>query len=411
MSLATIHPTISANVAKFTMPARLDTAAMPTLTTTDTDSTLISTLAHALSLRRQHGSMTEARFVSYLADRLPVTAIDEHGNLHVDLRDSISRTLFTAHTDTVHRGGGANTVKVDTLTEPGQTFWRADSGAALGADDGAGVALMHHMIDRGVAGYYILFRGEEAGGVGSGGLAASQPDLLKQFDRAIAFDRANYYDVITHQSGGRCASDAFAQALADQLNGACDDFMYCPDAGGVYTDTAEFTHLIPECTNLSVGYFSQHGDREHQNVTFLAKLADALCLVKWDDLPTVRTAERKTHGKHTLSTTNDWFSRYEDPAAAGAAVDTGYEYDPDDDDQGVFIARLLEDAMDGSVLGLVDAMCEVVAPLYGLDPDEAMRYVRTHKLTAAVIDGCYDEIMKGTEPDLVLSDLYDYCAS
>ena len=406
MSLATIHPTVSANATKFTMPVRLDTAAMPSLTLTGTDSTLMDTLGRALTLRREHGSMTEARFAAWLVNRLPVTAVDEHGNIHVDLRGTTSRTLFTAHTDTVHHGGGANTVRVDSVSEPGQTFWRADSGAALGADDGAGVALMHHMIERHVAGYYIFFRGEEAGGVGSKGLAASQPDLLKLFDRAIAFDRANYYDVITHQSGGRCASDEFAQALSDQINCTSDDFMYCPDSGGVYTDTAEFTHLIPECTNLSVGYFSQHGDREHQNVTFLQNLADALCLVKWDDLPTVRRAERKTYGKFgkVASTASDWFNPHYD-------TDTADDLDDDAADVGREVADLLLTAMDGQLVGLIDLMCETVGPIYGLDPDEAMHYVRERKLTVEVLEGCYDQIMAGDEPDLVLSDLYDYCAS
>ena len=394
MSLATIYPTVSEPL----------TPPLPTLTLDDTDSTLMDTLGRALTLRRQHGSMTEARFVSWLINRLPVTAIDEHGNIHVDLRDTTSRTLFTSHTDTVHHGGGANTVRVDTVAEPGQTFWRADTGAALGADDGAGIALMHHMIDQRVAGYYIFFRGEECGGVGSKGLAKSQPDLLKQFDRAVAFDRAGYYDVITHQSGGRCASDEFAQALADQLNGAGDN-MFCPDNGGVYTDTAEFTHLIPECTNLSVGYFQQHGDREHQNVTFLQKLADALCRVQWDDLPTQRTAGRETYSRYAGYTSptlaDDWFKHY----------DAMNDDEEDAACQATVVAIALEDTMDGQCSALIDMMCHVVATIYALDLDEARHYVRQHKLTVEVLDSSYEELMNGCEPDLVLSDLYDYCAS
>ena len=397
MSLAIIYPTVSE-------PLTPPLPTLPTLTLDSTDSTLMDTLGHALTLRRQHGSMTEARFISWLVNRLPVTAIDKHGNIHVDLRDTTSRTLFTSHTDTVHHGGGANTVRVDTVTEPGQTFWRADTGAALGADDGAGLALMHHMIDRRVAGYYIFFRGEECGGIGSRGLADSQPDLLKQFDRAIAFDRAGYYDVITHQSGGRCASDEFAQALADEINGA-GDFMFCPDDGGVYTDTAEFTHLIPECTNLSVGYFSQHGDREHQNVTFLQKLADALCLVQWDSLPTKRTAGRETYSRYTSSkhATTDWFKHYDAMNKEADADDAAC--------QASVVATALEDAMDGQYRTLIDMMCRTVAPIYVMDLDEARHYIRQHKLTVEVLDSSYEDILNGAEPDLVLSDLYDYCAS
>ena len=117
------------------------------------------------------------------------------------------------------------------------------------------------------------------------------PDLLQQFDRAVAFDRAGYYDVITHQGGRRCCSDAFADALSTQL--ADLGLLYGPCSGGVYTDTAEFTGDVPECTNLSVGYKGQHGDKEEQDVEFLELLADALVRVQWESLPTKRNPHEK----------------------------------------------------------------------------------------------------------------------
>jgi hypothetical protein len=241
---------------------------------------LMRVLAHALSLKRDHGSRTEAEFVTWLVNRLPVTMIDAAGNIHVDRRRlSSHRTLFTSHTDTVHHSGGHNHVRVD------GHMWRADR-AALGADDGAGIALMCHMIEHSVSGYYIFFRGEERGGVGSSWLAENMDDLLEEFDRAVAFDRAGYSDVITHQGGGRCCSNTFAEALSDQLNDR--GMLYMPCDGGVYTDTAEFVKLIPECTNLSVGYKHQHGDREEQDVKYLQVLAEALVAVDWDRLPTER---------------------------------------------------------------------------------------------------------------------------
>ena len=132
----------------------------------------------------------------------------------------------------------------------------------------------------------MFFRGEEAGGIGSKWLAKNMPDLCSEFDRAVAFDRAGYSDVITKQAGGRCCSDEFADALARALTTEGDWFL--PDATGVYTDTAELTHLIPECTNVSVGYFKQHSVHECQDIAFLQRLADQVCKIDWEALPAVR---------------------------------------------------------------------------------------------------------------------------
>jgi hypothetical protein len=232
--------------------------------------------------------MSEAKFVSWLACRLPVTMIDGAGNLHIDTREGPQhRTLITAHTDTVHRTGGTNIVRYDD-TDPNHITLRADEGSCLGADDGAGVALAYHMIVNGFKGYTILFRNEESGGLGSQWLADNMPQALAELDRCVSLDRAGGHDVITHQAGGRCCSDVFADALASALT--TDDMMLCytADDSGVFTDSANLTDLIGECTNVSIFYKSQHGDGEYQDITFLAALADQLVRVQWDDLPVVR---------------------------------------------------------------------------------------------------------------------------
>jgi hypothetical protein len=46
--------------------------------------------------------------------------------------------------------------------------------------------------------------------------------------------------------------------------------------------------LIPECTNVSVGYFNEHTHDEIQNITFLEKLAKACVKVNWSGLKAVR---------------------------------------------------------------------------------------------------------------------------
>jgi hypothetical protein len=96
-----------------------------------------------------------------------------------------------------------------------------------------------------------------------------------QFKWAIAFDRRGVGDVITEMFCGRTCSDTFAKALADGLNETNATAMqnpdrvnwltplrYKPDDTGSFTDTANYTRLIPECTNVSVGYEHEHGPDE-----------------------------------------------------------------------------------------------------------------------------------------------------
>jgi hypothetical protein len=52
----------------------------------------------------------------------------------------------------------------------------------------------------------------------------------------------------------------------------------------VFTDTANYTRLIGECTNLSVGYFRQHGPTEHTSLAFAYRLRNALVAGDWTKL-------------------------------------------------------------------------------------------------------------------------------
>ena len=242
---------------------------------------LMYVLEHALSIKRRADSWGETGFVAWLAKRLPITAIDMAGNLHVDLRvHPHSRTLFVAHTDTITRGRGSNVVVKD------GHLWKTNGKDTLGADDGAGVAVMCAMIKAQVPAYYIFTRGEEIGGHGSKYLADSWPDLLNEFDRAIAVDRRDVFSVITHQFAGRCCSSAFGEALADALNER--GMLMMTDDTGVYTDTAEFMEMIPECTNLSAGYYHEHGATEILDTEYLQNLLTAMLTVPWDELPVER---------------------------------------------------------------------------------------------------------------------------
>lgn len=249
---------------------------------------LMRTLRYALSMARPHGSVEEGRLVSYLGRKItelqPLADqwVDPAGNLHVDMRTKRThKTLFVAHVDTVHRAGGPN------VFDSSSPMWTAQGGQPLGADDGAGVALMTGLIAGGVRGYYVFTRGEERGGVGAKYLAEEMPDLLCEFDRAIAVDRRDVFSVITHQAMGRCCSDAFAETLCHELNSR--GMLMMPDDTGVYTDTAEFVDFIPECTNISAGYYWEHSPKESLDTDYLQQLLGAMLTVKWDDLPTERS--------------------------------------------------------------------------------------------------------------------------
>lgn len=197
-----------------------------------------------------------------------------------------SGTLFSAHLDTVHSTTGDRKVRFDAK----KGIITSGDGTPLGADDGAGVWLLLEMIDAGVPGFYLFTAGEERGGIGAKFMAANYPEMLGTFRRAVAFDRKGTYSVISHQGWGRCCSDAFAEDLASQLNFLLpDDYAFmCPDDTGVYTDTAEYTDLIPECTNLSCGYAAEHTQMESLDLGFLLVLRDACVALDWESLTTQR---------------------------------------------------------------------------------------------------------------------------
>ncbi len=64
-----------------------------------------------------------------------------------------------------------------------------------------------------------------------------------------------------------------------------------PSDRGSFTDSANYTTLIAECTNVSVGYFSQHTSRERFDLEWLERhLVPALLKVDWAGLPVEREA-------------------------------------------------------------------------------------------------------------------------
>ena len=126
-------------------------------------------------------------------------------------------------------------------------------------------------------------------------------DLLPSLTHCISFDRKGYTDIITEQWGGVCASDEWATDFANQLNGIDNSIRLSPNAG-TFTDSANFTDIIAECTNISVGYDKQHTAGETQDVAFAERLVKALMQIDWLSLP---------HYRDPAATTPAYLARYE----------------------------------------------------------------------------------------------------
>jgi len=159
--------------------------------------------------------------------------------------------------------------------------------------DKSGTTVMLYMMAHNVPGLYYFFIGEERGGIGSHALADvyESVDYLKDVKRCVSFDRRNYHSIITSQMNTDCCSPEFADALCAAYT--ANGLSMKPDDTGIYTDSASFLDDIPECTNVSVGYFNEHTGKERQNMTFLIKLCEASVKIDWKSLPTKRSLEEQ----------------------------------------------------------------------------------------------------------------------
>lgn len=226
----------------------------------------VSELFTMLSTMRPHDSKTEEQFITDYLCPLEVLR-DNYGNIHKTVGHS--EVVWSCHTDTVHSHGGRQLIKMgeDRIIRLSE---RSKSNC-LGADDAGGVWLMVEMIRAKVPGYYIFHRCEERGGKGSDYVSEQIPQVVKDKKAVIALDRKGTDSVITRQWGGRCCSDEFGKSLAAAIG-----LGYKLDTGGSFTDSANYVDLVGECTNLSIGYYSQHSDKENIDLLHLLALREKL---------------------------------------------------------------------------------------------------------------------------------------
>ncbi len=250
-----------------------------------------------------------------LFDMLPQNLdMDEFGNLFIKIGES--DTMFTSHLDTAT---SANT-PVNHVFEG--DLIKTDGKSILGADDKAGVTIMLYMIEKGIPGLYYFFLGEEVGCVGSKKLSQKhKTEKLPYINKVVSFDRRGTDSIISFQASQRCCSDTFAIALAQSLNKVESSFKYEKDPTGIYTDSAQFVSIYPECTNISVGYYSEHTFSERQDIQHLIKLAEAVTKVDWNSLPVERDPSKVeydewggwgSYGRGSRYNTGSRYSTYDD---------------------------------------------------------------------------------------------------
>lgn len=254
----------------------------------------VAQLLTMLTYKRPAWSQTEEDFITRFI--VPTGAQpDAFGNYWLTVGES-PRVLWSSHTDSVHRTEGKQRVLY------GDGLATGDNGECLGADCATGVWLMIRMIGAVVPGVYVFHRDEESGGKGATWIARNTPERLAGLDFAIAFDRMDRDEVITHQFGSRTASEAFAVSMCRALA----PLPYVPSDGGTFTDTECYAGIISECSNISVGYNHQHRPKEQQDVSHAVALLDRLVSANWETLVCAR-----------------------DPATYGDAWGGGYRW-PDD---------------------------------------------------------------------------------
>jgi len=211
--------------------------------------------------------------------------MDIDGNYYYEVGTG-SKNIFACHLDTACKLHTDVTHKFD------GKYIRTNGKTVLGADDKAGMTILLYMIEKNVPGLYYFFVGEECGCIGSTA-AAKRTEFFSNYNKIVSFDRRGTTSIITHQSSRRSCSDEFANSLSKEY--AKYGMNLEKDDTGVYTDSAEFTEIITECTNISVGYYKEHTHDEYQDIEFLENIAKASAVVDWDSLEIKRDPNEREY--------------------------------------------------------------------------------------------------------------------
>ena len=319
-----------------------------------------------------HGTESELDYM------LPDLETDEFGNRYLQIGESTC--MFTCHLDT------ATSAKTDVIHVIEGDIIKTDGKSILGADDKAGVTILMNMIENKIPGLYYFFLGEEVGCIGSKKAADKYEKNKGDITKVISFDRRGCTSVITYQASSRCCSDKFGEALSAELNKAMPGFNYSTDPTGIYTDSAQFTSIYPECTNISVGYRSEHTFSEQQDIAHLERLSEAVLKVDWEKLPVERDPSKKEYKSYSYSGGysgfggGDWddygYGTYGYPSTSGSRVYTESEKEYFMDPVYNYICCLKKkkyssviESLDLPLERLTDEKCQIIDFLDSLEVD------------------------------------------
>ena len=237
-----------------------------------TERQLLNLLLRLLARTTPHG------YERKLAGYLPKGGYWDAADNYIVEVGAGSETLFCCHMDTV----GQKQYKTKPVMQQGIIHAVNKNAPCLGGDDKCGVLCMTAMIAAGVPGVYIFHAGEECGGIGASEIAEVMD--LTRFKQAVEFDRRGRTSVITSMGWIDTCSDEFAWELCERLG-----MGFTPDPTGTFTDVLEYAHIIPEVTNISVGYADAHSAKEIIDAAWLiAELIPRLYQVDWEALPVKR---------------------------------------------------------------------------------------------------------------------------
>lgn len=324
---------------------------------------MIERIAEMLTYCRPAYSKTDEAFIEKFIRPEGVVS-DKKGNLVKIIGDSPT-VMWSCHTDTVHKKEGFQAIDFK-----GQYIIRKDQfekKACLGADDTAGVWLMLEMIRAKKEGMYIFHRAEEIGGIGSSHIEHNTPELLDGIKYAIALDRKGTRDIITHQGMQRCCSNEFASSLADAIG-----MKYKPDDSGSFTDTDNYTDLVGECTNVSIGYEYAHTSKETLDAAFLMRLSQRLISLDYSKL-----VEKRKKGEEDPDYIA-WDKWYHKPIDSRFGYDTSGTYGESD--------VVVTDEYYGKTTNVLEEM------VYDY-PEVAVKMLKDYGITASDMR---DEIFKQT---------------
>jgi len=242
---------------------------------------------------------------------------DKHGNYFIKIGDS--KTMFCSHLDTYSHEYERVYHRIE------DNIISTDGTTTLGGDDKAGVVIMIKMIEAGKPGLYYFFRGEEGvtsptGTWGSRQALNTYEVMFKEYKKCIAFDRKGKDSIISSQMHNECCSYEFVKDLKEKL--ADNGLEYKSDSTGMWCDSGVFMEIIPECTNLSVGYKNEHTFSEIQDIAFLEKLVDACIAIDWDELIVKRDP------KVTVKRTGRYYYNYWDDAYGDVSTRSNYYTNP-----------------------------------------------------------------------------------